>query len=218
MKPGDIATLLLTGGTTGVPKCAETTYSEYVAAALQVRAWLGPALEEWKSPIMIPLPLFHIYANVGRAGARLRDAQSARARAQSARPRGRAQDDPAHEARLLLRRAHALQRAAQPPDGQGGEDRLQLDEGLHQRRLAAHGRDEETLRGAHRRTDLRGLRAHRERDGRRLQSDRRREQAGLGGDAPPRCRAARSSTPESGDKELGHRERSARSSCVRRTS
>ena len=68
MKPGDVATLLLTGGTTGVPKCAETTYSEYVAAALQVRAWLGPALEEWKSPIMIPLPLFHIYANVGVQG------------------------------------------------------------------------------------------------------------------------------------------------------
>ena len=66
--PGDVATLLLTGGTTGVPKCAETTFSEYVAAALQVRSWLGPALEAWNSPIMIPLPLFHIYANVGVQG------------------------------------------------------------------------------------------------------------------------------------------------------
>ena len=68
LRPSDVATLLLTGGTTGVPKCAETTYSEYVEAALQVKAWLGHKVEEWQSPIMIPLPLFHIYANVGVQG------------------------------------------------------------------------------------------------------------------------------------------------------
>ena len=64
----DLATLLLTGGTTGEPKCAETLHHEYVEAALQVRAWIGTVLEEWSSPIMVPLPLFHVYANVGVQG------------------------------------------------------------------------------------------------------------------------------------------------------
>ena len=66
--PDDLATLLLTGGTTGVPKCAMGIHREYVTSALQVRAWVGPALREWGSPIMIPLPLFHVYANVGVQG------------------------------------------------------------------------------------------------------------------------------------------------------
>jgi len=64
----DLATLLLTGGTTGEPKCAETLHHEYVEAALQVQRWIGSALTEWGSPIMVPLPLFHVYANVGVQG------------------------------------------------------------------------------------------------------------------------------------------------------
>ncbi|HUK63646.1 MAG TPA: AMP-binding protein, partial [Dongiaceae bacterium] len=62
---GDVATLLLTGGTTGEPKCAETTHGTYICAALQIRAWLGRFLTEWTAPIMLPLPLFHVYGNVG---------------------------------------------------------------------------------------------------------------------------------------------------------
>ncbi|HUO52413.1 MAG TPA: AMP-binding protein [Gemmatimonadaceae bacterium] len=61
----DVATLLLTGGTTGEPKCAETTFREYTCAALQLRAWLGHSLTEWTAPVMLPLPLFHVYGNVG---------------------------------------------------------------------------------------------------------------------------------------------------------
>ena len=68
LQPDDVATLLLTGGTTGEPKCAETTHKEYIIAATQVRAWIGPAVDEWTSPIMVPLPLFHVYANVGVQG------------------------------------------------------------------------------------------------------------------------------------------------------
>lgn len=68
VSPSDLATLLLTGGTTGEPKCAETLHHEYVEAGLQVRAWIGSVLSEWGSPIMVPLPLFHVYANVGVQG------------------------------------------------------------------------------------------------------------------------------------------------------
>jgi long-chain acyl-CoA synthetase len=63
--PDDLATLLLTGGTTGVPKCAMMPHHSYVMAGLQLRAWLGDSIKTWESPIMLPLPLFHVYANVG---------------------------------------------------------------------------------------------------------------------------------------------------------
>jgi long-chain acyl-CoA synthetase len=63
--PGDIATLLLTGGTTGTPKCAMSTHREYVAAAVQLASWVRSRIDDWTSPICCPLPLFHVYANVG---------------------------------------------------------------------------------------------------------------------------------------------------------
>jgi long-chain acyl-CoA synthetase len=66
--PDDLATLLLTGGTTGVPKCAMLLHRATIAAGLQIKAWMGPVLQEWVSPIMIPLPLFHTYGNTGAQG------------------------------------------------------------------------------------------------------------------------------------------------------
>src|SRR4029079_15190803 len=36
-----------------------------VTAGLQLRAWLKSAMHEWTDVIMVPLPLFHTYANTG---------------------------------------------------------------------------------------------------------------------------------------------------------
>jgi long-chain acyl-CoA synthetase len=36
-----------------------------VAAGLQLRAWLKSAMHEWTDVMMLPLPLFHVFANTG---------------------------------------------------------------------------------------------------------------------------------------------------------
>jgi long-chain acyl-CoA synthetase len=63
----DPAVLLMSGGTTGTPKGVLGTHGAYVMAGLQVRAWNAPALstDSSKDVIFVPLPLFHVYANVG---------------------------------------------------------------------------------------------------------------------------------------------------------
>jgi long-chain acyl-CoA synthetase len=67
LSPGDSAVLLMSGGTTGTPKGVLGTHGAYVMAGLQVRAWNAPALgtDSAKDVIFVPLPLFHVYANVG---------------------------------------------------------------------------------------------------------------------------------------------------------
>ena len=54
----------MSGGTTGTPKGVVGTHRHYIAAGLQLRAWLK-AGNEWDDMIMLPLPLFHTYANSG---------------------------------------------------------------------------------------------------------------------------------------------------------
>ncbi len=61
---GDPAVLLMSGGTTGTPKGVIGTHGSYLAAGLQVHAWLGPVLGRG-DVILLPLPMFHVYANVG---------------------------------------------------------------------------------------------------------------------------------------------------------
>lgn len=61
--PDDPAVLLMSGGTTGTPKGAVGRHSAYVMAGLQSHAWTKSALTE-HSVIMLPLPLFHVYANM----------------------------------------------------------------------------------------------------------------------------------------------------------
>jgi long-chain acyl-CoA synthetase len=39
-----------------------------VVAGIQLRAWLESAMHEWTDTIMLPLPLFHTYANTGVQG------------------------------------------------------------------------------------------------------------------------------------------------------
>ena len=66
IKPGDVAVLQYTGGTTGVSKGAVLLHSNLVANSLQVEAWNEPALqkvpknEQFTS--VCALPLYHIFA------------------------------------------------------------------------------------------------------------------------------------------------------------
>jgi long-chain acyl-CoA synthetase len=61
----DPAVILMSGGTTGTPKGVVGSHRGMVIAGLQLRAWLHSAMEEWTDTIMLPLPLFHTYANTG---------------------------------------------------------------------------------------------------------------------------------------------------------
>jgi len=61
----DRAVILASGGTTGTPKGVVGLHRHYVAAGLQLYEWTKSAKQPWIDAIMLPLPLFHVYANVG---------------------------------------------------------------------------------------------------------------------------------------------------------
>ena len=61
----DPAVLLMSGGTTGTPKGALGTHGAYTRTGLQVHAWTKSVLGIGDSVILLPLPVFHVYANVG---------------------------------------------------------------------------------------------------------------------------------------------------------
>ncbi len=58
----DIAFLQYTGGTTGVAKGAILTHGNMVANLQQVAAWVARDLEEGGETMVLPLPLYHIFA------------------------------------------------------------------------------------------------------------------------------------------------------------
>ncbi|MDY0067536.1 MAG: AMP-binding protein [Steroidobacteraceae bacterium] len=58
----DLAFLQYTGGTTGVAKGTMLTHGNMVANVLQVRAWLAPNLRDGEETLVIPLPLYHVFA------------------------------------------------------------------------------------------------------------------------------------------------------------
>ena len=64
-KPDDQAVILSSGGTTGTPKGVVGLHRHYIAAGLQLYEWTKSAKKPWVDVIMLPLPLFHVYANVG---------------------------------------------------------------------------------------------------------------------------------------------------------
>src|SRR5262249_12017041 len=61
----DPAVLLMSGGTTGSPKGVLGTHDAYVSTGLQIHAWGKSVLGFRDSVILLRLPMFHVYANVG---------------------------------------------------------------------------------------------------------------------------------------------------------
>lgn len=61
----DPSVILMSGGTTGTPKGVVGSHRGMTMAGLQLQAWLRSAINEWTDTIMLPLPLFHTYANTG---------------------------------------------------------------------------------------------------------------------------------------------------------
>jgi long-chain acyl-CoA synthetase len=58
----DIAYLQYTGGTTGISKGAMLLHRNVIAAALQYRAWLHPAIGGERQVMITALPLYHIFS------------------------------------------------------------------------------------------------------------------------------------------------------------
>ena len=61
----DLAFLQYTGGTTGVAKGAMLSHGNMVANVLQVAAWMSPNLKDGEETLIIPLPLYHVFALTG---------------------------------------------------------------------------------------------------------------------------------------------------------
>ena len=61
----DLAFLQYTGGTTGVAKGTMLTHGSMVANVLQVAAWMSPNLNDGEETLIIPLPLYHVFALTG---------------------------------------------------------------------------------------------------------------------------------------------------------
>ncbi len=64
-KPDDPAIMLMSGGTTGLPKAVVGPHRCLVAAGMQLNAWLHPPKHAPNDIALVPLPLFHVYACVG---------------------------------------------------------------------------------------------------------------------------------------------------------
>jgi len=69
--PSDAALLMLTGGTTGIPKAALLRHRGVLMAALQLNRWFRPVLKEWDDGIAFVFPPFHVAGNVGILGTAL---------------------------------------------------------------------------------------------------------------------------------------------------
>jgi long-chain acyl-CoA synthetase len=64
----DDAVILASGGTTGTPKGVVGQHKAYVYTGMQLYAWNKSLFDPVKDVILVPLPMFHVYANVGGFG------------------------------------------------------------------------------------------------------------------------------------------------------
>ena len=69
----DPALFLFTGGTTGMPKCAVCTHHAMIVSGMQIARWFSVVLDRGKDSVLLNMPLFHVYAQVGILGAALVD-------------------------------------------------------------------------------------------------------------------------------------------------
>ena len=65
VRPSDPAVILSSGGTTGTPKGVLGLHRDYIASGFQIYHWTKSAKQNWVDVIMLPLPMFHVYANLG---------------------------------------------------------------------------------------------------------------------------------------------------------
>ena len=65
IKHDDPAIFLFSGGTTGNPKCVVITHHGLVITGMQIASWFSVILEKGKDVILLNMPLFHVYAQVG---------------------------------------------------------------------------------------------------------------------------------------------------------
>ena len=64
----DDAVILASGGTTGTPKGVVGQHKAYVYTGMQLYAWNKSLFDPVTDVILVPLPMFHVYANVGGFG------------------------------------------------------------------------------------------------------------------------------------------------------
>ncbi len=64
----DDAIVLASGGTTGVPKGVVGQHKVFVYSGVQIDSWVRSSFDSGRDVILIPLPLCHVYANVGGLG------------------------------------------------------------------------------------------------------------------------------------------------------
>ena len=137
----DPAILLFSGGTTGTPKAALGTHRGLLMAAMQLHAYGRTALDDWNDIITVVMPMFHVYGNMA-LNTSLVCPLAHGACTQPARYRRPDRHHCQGAARRAARRADALYRPAQPPQGAGGQSGFQIAQGVLCRGGAAPGRNQ----------------------------------------------------------------------------
>jgi long-chain acyl-CoA synthetase len=66
--PDEDAIVLASGGTTGIPKGVVGLHRAYTQAGSQIHAWTKSSFRSGVDVVLLPLPLCHVYANVGGLG------------------------------------------------------------------------------------------------------------------------------------------------------